>query len=69
MQIPDFREYDTFSGYILSHIGHIPREKEEIHLDPFLVVVKEMAGNRINKLLVRQVAENPPAGETPRSTA
>jgi CBS domain containing-hemolysin-like protein len=69
MQIPDSREYDTFSGYILSHIGHIPREKEEIHLDPFLVVVKEMAGNRINKLLVRQVAENPPAGETPRSTA
>lgn len=59
MQIPDSREYDTFSGFILSHIGHIPHEKEEIRIDPFLIVVKEMAGNRINRLLVRQLSDTP----------
>ncbi|MEW6258517.1 MAG: hemolysin family protein [Thermodesulfobacteriota bacterium] len=59
LQIPDSREYDTFSGFILSHIGHIPHEKEEIHFDPFLIIVKEMAGNRINRLLVRQLADEP----------
>lgn len=54
MNIPDSKEYDTFSGYILDHIGRIPREKEEIILGNYTVTVKEMEGNRIKEYIVRE---------------
>ena len=54
MEIPDSREYDTFSGYVLDQIGRIPQEKEEISLGNFMITVKEMEGNRISEYIVRQ---------------
>jgi len=57
MDIPDSPEYDTFSGFILSRIGRIPHENEEIAMTPFTIVVKEMDGNRIKKYIVRQSAD------------
>ena len=54
MGIPDTREYDTFSGYVLDQIGRIPHEKEEIQLGDFVVTVLEMDGNRIKEYIVRQ---------------
>ena len=54
MNIPESREYDTFSGYILDTIERIPRENEEISVGKFLVTVKEMEGIRIREYLVRQ---------------
>ena len=56
MNIPDSREYDTFSGYILDTIERIPRENEEISVGKFLVTVKEMDGIRIREYHVRQQA-------------
>lgn len=53
--IPDLREYDTFSGYILDRIGKIPSVNEEIVLDEFRVVVKEIEGNRILEYIVKRV--------------
>jgi CBS domain containing-hemolysin-like protein len=60
MQIPDSKEYDTFSGYILNQIGRIPREKEEIPLGNFLITVNEMDGNRISEFIVRRTELEPP---------
>jgi CBS domain containing-hemolysin-like protein len=54
MNIPDSKEYDTFSGYILDHIGRIPHEEEEIPLGNYVVTVKEMEGNRIKEYIVRE---------------
>jgi CBS domain containing-hemolysin-like protein len=54
MNIPDLKEYDTFSGYVLDQIERIPREKEEIQMGDFLVTVKEMDGNRIKKYIVKK---------------
>lgn len=54
MNIPESKEYDTFSGYILETIERIPRENEEIALGKFMVTVKEMDGIRIREYLVRQ---------------
>jgi CBS domain containing-hemolysin-like protein len=62
MDIPDSREYDTFSGYVLDQIGRIPHEKEQIPLDNFLITVKEMDGNRIREYIVRET-EVKPSGE------
>lgn len=55
MNIPDIRQYDTFSGYILDRIGKIPSVNEEIVLDDFRVVVKEIEGNRIREYIVKRV--------------
>jgi len=54
MNIPDSKEYDTFSGYILDTIERIPKENEEIAVGKFLVTVKEMDGIRIREYLVQQ---------------
>ena len=60
MNIPDSREYDTFSGYVLDQIGRIPQEEEEIPLGQFLITVKEMDGNRIREYIVRQTEVETP---------
>jgi len=60
MDIPDSREYDTFSGYVLDQIGRIPQEQEEIPLGNFLITVKEMDGNRISEYIVRQTEVESP---------
>jgi len=60
MSIPDSREYDTFSGYILDKIGRIPQEKEEISLGDYVVTVYEMDGNRIKEYIVKKQREELP---------
>jgi len=54
MNIPESKDYDTFSGFVLNTIERIPREKEEISIGKFVVTVKEMDGNRIREYLVRK---------------
>ncbi len=53
MYIPDTKEYDTFSGFVLDQIGRIPKEKEEIRIGDFIITVKEMDGTRINEYIVK----------------
>ncbi len=55
MNIPDSKEYDTFSGYVLDEIGRIPKEKEELSIGNFSVNVKEMDGNRIREFIVKKL--------------
>jgi CBS domain containing-hemolysin-like protein len=52
--IPDSKEYDTFSGYVLYQIGRIPAEKEEFQLGDFLVTVNKMDGIRIREYIVKK---------------
>ena len=54
MDIPDTKEYDTFSGYILEQIGRIPQEKEDIELGDFIVTVNQMDGTRIKEYIVKK---------------
>ena len=65
MDIPDTREYDTFSGYVLDQIGRIPQEKEEIQLGDFVVTVLEMDGNRIKEYIVHQQEVRPTEEASP----
>jgi putative hemolysin len=57
MDIPDTKEYDTFSGYILDKIGRIPREKEDITLGDYIVTVYQMDGTRIKEYIVKKTEE------------
>ncbi len=54
MDIPDSKDYDTFSGYVLNTIGRIPMEKEQIPIGTYIVTVEEMDGNRVKKYSVKQ---------------
>ena len=54
MNIPDSKEYDTFSGYVLDQIGRIPQEKEIIPLGDYKVTVNEMDGTRIKEYIVKK---------------
>ena len=54
MKIPDSKDYDTFSGYVLNFIGRIPKEKEKITIGAYTITVEEMDGNRINKYSIKQ---------------
>lgn len=54
MNIPDSKDYDTFSGYVLNTIGRIPAEKEKITIGKYIVTVEDMDGNRINKYSIKQ---------------
>ena len=56
MPIPDSKEYDTFSGFILDTIGRIPEEDEVFTIAGYKVVVLEMDGNRIKRYLVQAMA-------------
>ena len=53
MHIPESKEYDTFSGFILDKIGRIPEEDEIFTINGYKVVVMEMDGNRIKRYLVQ----------------
>ena len=55
MNIPESREYDTISGYVLDEIGRIPKEKEELTIGNFVINVKEMDGNRIREFIVKKL--------------
>jgi len=54
MDIPDLKEYDTFSGYVLNAIGRIPKEKEKITIGTYIIVVEEKDVNRIKKYSIKQ---------------
>lgn len=57
MNIPDSKEFDTFSGYVLNQTGRIPRVNEEIPIGNFLVIVQEMDGNRVKQYRVKLLQE------------
>lgn len=59
MHIPEFEEYDTFSGYLLYRIGRIPEENETITIDNFAITIKRMEANRIISLVVEEKAPLP----------
>ncbi len=58
MDIPDSKDYDTFSGYVLNTIGRIPIEKEKITIGTYIVTVEEMDGNRVKKYSIKQQSQN-----------
>lgn len=59
MEIPDLKEYDTFSGFVLHSIERIPEEKEIITIGDFQITVEEKDGNRINSYKVTRLKKAP----------
>ena len=46
------REYETVAGFVLSQLGHIPREGEHFKYNGWKVVVVQVRGRRIHTVLI-----------------
>jgi putative hemolysin len=56
--LPEGEDYETVAGFILSLLGHIPRRNEQLKYRSLKIVITEMRGLKIEKILVTK--ENPP---------
>ena len=54
IKIPESSTYDTFSGFFLEQIGHIPRSGESIIINKWTATVKDMDGNRIQSFIIKK---------------
>lgn len=65
--LPEGEDYETVAGFVLSVLGHIPRRHEQLRYDGLKVVITEMKGLKIEKVLLTK--ERPPAArKTPGKT-
>lgn len=54
LSIPESKDYDTFSGYVLNLIGRIPNVGEVFNIHDYAVHVKEKDGNRIKTFIFKK---------------
>jgi putative hemolysin len=54
LAIPETKDYDTFSGYVLNRIGRIPEVGEAIKTKKCTIVVREKDGNRIKSFTLKK---------------
>jgi putative hemolysin len=59
------RDYETFAGFIVKHLGHVPAEGETFRHHGYLVEVIDLDGRRVDKVILVPL-KNLPA---PRATA
>ncbi|MGQ9573335.1 MAG: hemolysin family protein [Dehalococcoidia bacterium] len=48
-------EYETVAGFVLSQLGHIPREGEQLSYNSLRLVVTRMHGRKIERVLVTRL--------------
>ena len=51
LDLPD-GDYETLAGFVLSSLGHIPKEGEQVRYNGLRLVVAEMKGVKIERILV-----------------
>jgi putative hemolysin len=49
------RDYQTFAGFIMKHLGHVPHEGEIFPLHGYNVEIIDMDGHRVDKVLLMPV--------------
>jgi putative hemolysin len=60
LDLPEGDDYETVAGFILSLLGHIPRRHEQIRYKGLKIVITEMKGQKIEKVLLTR-EKRPPA--------
>jgi putative hemolysin len=64
IRLPDDRAYHTAAGYVLDHLGRLPRVGESFGADGWRFEVVDLDGMRIDKILANRVA--PPSRRAAR---
>jgi putative hemolysin len=52
LNLPEGEDYETVAGFILSLLGHIPRRNEQLRYKGLKIVITEMKGLKIEKILL-----------------
>jgi putative hemolysin len=52
-------EFHTVGGFAMHRLGHIPRSGERFESDGLRFEILDMDGNRVDKILLTQLSENP----------
>jgi putative hemolysin len=65
LDLPEGEDYETVAGFILSELGHIPRRREQLRYRDLKMVITEMKGHKIEKILLTRdrQAINPETAE------
>ncbi len=67
LEIPE-GDYETMAGFALSLLGHLPEEGEQIRYSDLRLVIDEVKGNKIMKLIVsREQREETAAERSPEA--
>ena len=64
LHLPEDEEYETVAGFILNLLGHIPRRNEQLRYHGLKMVITEMKGQKIEKILLTK--EGPMQSSPPR---
>lgn len=59
---PASRDYQTFGGFVVKHLGHVPAEGETFRAHGYLVEVIDMDGLRVDKVLLLPLKNLPATG-------
>jgi len=52
LNLPEGEDYETVAGFILSLLGHVPRRNEQLRYKGSKIVITEMKGQKIEKILL-----------------
>jgi putative hemolysin len=52
LNLPENEDYETVAGFILSLLGHIPRRNEQLRYKGLKIMITEMKGQKIEKILM-----------------
>jgi len=58
---PALRDYQTFAGFVVRQLGHVPAEGETFSLHGYVVEVIDMDGHRVDKVLLMPAKPVAPA--------
>ena len=67
IELPYDAGFETLAGFLLSRLGHIPREAEGIEFDSRTYTVLKMEHNRIARVRIEQVVAPPPLARGPEA--
>jgi putative hemolysin len=65
--LPEGEDYETIAGFILHLLGRIPRRNEQLRYKGLKIVITEIKGQKIEKVLLTR--EKQPSREGPKEGA
>jgi putative hemolysin len=68
LDLPEGEDYETVAGFILSLLGHIPKRNEQLRYRGLKVVITEMRGLKIEKILLTKERQAAAAQKVRRKT-
>jgi len=68
LELPEGEDYETVAGFILSLLGHIPARNEQLRYRGLKIVITEMRGQKIEKVLLTKERQAAAAQKVRRKT-